>query len=436
MVNIIKIINTACLIYIITNDKTRNVLLSTIQYLYAFLLKEINDAFKRQDEFIAFLVKGDRPVVESLDVASLEVAGLEVAGLEVASLEVASLEVKEEVSAVVKEEKFEDKYLQKFKAFKNEYSFTTDELQLEQKKYDELKAVFMKNKAKDIEDISWKITKLQRVLDCVTIDENGTMTDVSEDGKRLLTKYYDIEEEYYDNPENYMLSDLFSELSEILEETKQKLKEQESHVITDEEFKEQAHQYMLNLKLDGYINNYVNEMTPLGNVYMRYNNSKKSFEYYSNNTIPYRYLEPVGRKFVLTYFCKPLFIDIEDELNKAQLKKDEEKDKRDIDKENDKRENDKRENDKKNIFAQLKTYNNSSHEMSKMGKQNVLPPQIKANLPNVNTSDTSKMLLKENANRYTWEGRLANMNLLKKVDRKVVDKKYAMSFADFKRLKM
>ena len=416
MVNIIKIINTACLIYIITNDKTRNVLLSTIQYLYAFLLKEINDAFKRQDEFIAFLVKGDRPVV---------------AGLEVASLEVAGLEVKEEVSAVVKEEKFEDKYLQKFKVFKNKYSFTTDELQLEQKKYDELKAVFMKNKAKDIEDISWKITKLQRVLDCVTIDENGTMTDVSEDGKRLLTKYYDIEEEYYDNPENYMLSDLFSELSEILEETKQKLKEQESHVITDEEFKEQAHQYMLNLKLDGYINNYVNEMTPLGNVYMRYNNSKKSFEYYSNNTIPYRYLEPVGRKFVLTYFCKPLFIDIEDELNKAQLKKDEEKDKRDIDKENDKREN-----DKKNIFAQLKTYNNSSHEMSKMGKQNVLPPQIKANLPNVNTSDTSKMLLKENANRYTWEGRLANMNLLKKVDRKVVDKKYAMSFADFKRLKM
>ena len=437
MVNIIKIINTACLIYIVTNDKTRNVLLSTIQYLYAFLLKEINDAFKRQDEFIAFLVKGDRPVVESLEVASLEVA----------SLEVASLEVNEEVSAVVKEDKFEDKYLQKFKAFKNEYSFTTDELQLEKQKYDELKAVFMKNKAKEIEDISWKITKLQRILDCVTIDENGTMTDVSEDGKRLLTKYYDIEEEYYENPENYMLSDLFSELSEILEETKQKLKEQDSQVITDEEFKEQAHQYMLNLKLDGYINNYVNEMTPLGNVYMRYNNSKKSFEYYSNNTIPYRYLEPVGRKFVLTYFCKPLFIDIEDELNKAQLKKDEEKDKRDNDKkendkrENDKRENDKRENDKraedkKNIFAQLKTYNNSSHEMSKMGKQNVLPPQIKANLPNVNTSDTSKMLLKENANRYTWEGRLANMNLLKKVDRKVVDKKYAMSFADFKRLKM
>ena len=71
-----------------------------------------------------------------------------------------------------------------------------------------------------------------------------------------------------------------------------------------------------------------------------------------------------------------------------------------------------------------------------MGKQNALPPQMKANLPNVNTSSgPDEMLLKENANRYTWEGRLSNMSLLKKVDRKIVDKKYAMSFADFKRLR-
>jgi hypothetical protein len=73
--------------------------------------------------------------------------------------------------------------------------------------------------------------------------------------------------------------------------------------------------------------------------------------------------------------------------------------------------------------------------MMKMEKRNVLPPQMKANLPNVNNTATpEEMLLKENANRYTWEGRLSNMSLLKKVDRKVVDKKYAMTFADFKRL--
>ena len=88
------------------------------------------------------------------------------------------------------------------------------------------------------------------------------------------------------------------------------------------------------------------------------------------------------------------------------------------------------------MFAKLKPYNSNSNnniEMAKMGSRNTLPPQIKANLPNVNTS-SEEMLLKENANRYTWEGRLANMSILKKVDRKVVDKNYSMSFADFKQL--
>ena len=62
-----------------------------------------------------------------------------------------------------------------------------------------------------------------------------------------------------------------------------------------------------------------------------------------------------------------------------------------------------------------------------------LPPQIKANLPNVNQT-SGKQLLKENANRYTWEGRLANFSLLKKVDKKTVDKNLSLSFSDFKRM--
>jgi hypothetical protein len=49
-------------------------------------------------------------------------------------------------------------------------------------------------------------------------------------------------------------------------------------------------------------------------------------------------------------------------------------------------------------------------------------------------NNNEKVLLKENANRYSYEGKLSNFNFLKKVDRKVVDKKYGMTFADFKRL--
>ena len=432
MVAIIKIINTMCFIYILTNPKTRTLLLNTIYVAYSFLLKEIDGAFKRQDEFIHHLVTGlfDYRNGQVNTVTNTE------ENLTNANNDEPIPDKKEEEEKKV-EEKFEDKYLQRFKAFKNEYSFTETELEIEKQKYEELKKTFANEKNKAIEEINNKINKIKRIISCVVFDENGDLLDVTKDGIQRLIKYFNIEYEYNEDPESYVLSDLFSELSEILTESQQKIKEEEEKTVSDDDFKEQARQYMLNKKLDGYMNNYVNDMTPLGNVYMRYNNSKKSFEYYSNNTIPYRYLEPVGRKFVLTYFCKPLFIDIEDELNKAKLKKEEQ----DAKEANKKKEQTEQPNDKKTVFAKLKSYNSNnnqssnSSEMMKMEKRNVLPPQMKANLPNVNTTAAPEdMLLKENANRYTWEGRLTNMSLLKKVDRKVVDKKYAMTFADFKRL--
>jgi hypothetical protein len=63
----------------------------------------------------------------------------------------------------------------------------------------------------------------------------------------------------------------------------------------------------------------------------------------------------------------------------------------------------------------------------------LLPPQIKANFPDVN-KPSGKQVLKENANRYTWEGRLTDFCPLKKINRKILDKKLAMSYADFKKL--
>jgi hypothetical protein len=419
MTNIINYINTLCLIYIITNPKTRGVLFTTINRLYAFLLKVIDDEFKRHENFIKKMVE-DLKEPTFLNEVKTEV-------LVVKEEEVIVEKVVEK--EVIKEVKFEDKYLQKFKTFINEYSFTEDEKQLEKQKFDELRHTFITNKTKEIDEITRKINKMQKIVDCVTADG------ITDEGVQRIIKYYDIEYEYNEDPDNYMLSDLIGEVSEILAESCAKLKEQEEQNITDDELKEQAYQYMLNKKLDCFINNYVLDMTPLGNIYMRYNNSKKSFEYFSNNTIPYRYLEPVGRKYVMMYFCKPLFVDIEEELKKAQNKNDQNKNDQN---KNDQNRNDQNKNEKKDkdMFAKLKPYNSNSNnniEMSKMGSRNTLPPQIKANLPNVNTS-AEEMLLKENANRYTWEGRLANMSILKKVDRKVVDKNYSMSFADFKQL--
>jgi hypothetical protein len=45
-----------------------------------------------------------------------------------------------------------------------------------------------------------------------------------------------------------------------------------------------------------------------------------------------------------------------------------------------------------------------------------------------------KVQLKQNANRFTCQGKISNFNFLKIPERKVIDKKYATSFSDFKKM--
>ena len=86
---------------------------------------------------------------------------------------------------------------------------------------------------------------------------------------------------------------------------------------------------------------------------------------------------------------------------------------------------------KKNVFAKFKSYNREAGS----GRVNSVAPP-KNSIPNhSNTKDNNeKVLLKERANRYSHEGRFSNFNILKKISRKVVDKKFAMSFTDFKKM--
>lgn len=340
--------------------------------------------------------------------------------------------VKEEQKEGAKEEqkeeaKYEDKYLIKFKSFPNEYNFTDDDNMVKRAKFEELKHDFLKTQSIGLKETNDKLNKIAIIFN------NGGITSIQ--GVEELTKYYNIEAEYDDSPEDYDLQELINELTEIRDELTIKHQEFSDMVFSAEEAHETSKQYILDKKLNKYINNYVIEATPLGNVYMRYNHSKKSFEYFSNNTIPYRFLEPIGRKYVMTYFCKPLFIVVEEELKKAQIKKDGEKEEKERE---EKEKADKGEKSTNNLFAKMKSYNKESGS-SQMNVKNrqpnmPLPPQIRANLPNVNGSSSDAMLLKENANRYTWEGRIANLSILKKVERKHVDKNHQMSFADFKRI--
>jgi hypothetical protein len=221
-------------------------------------------------------------------------------------------------------------------------------------------------------------------------------------------------------------------------ELKQEYESDEGVEKFNKKVEELSRKFVINERLDKLKNNFVMEKTPLGNVLMLYNNKRGSFEFYSDNTIPYRYLEPVSRKYVKMFDCRPIYCDMDEEL-KFSEKKLEEKEKEEKEKEEKKKQYDEvnRKNNvviesKKNVFAKFKSYNKESGT----GHVNIAAPP-KNSIPNnkvTETNNNEKVLLKENANRYSYEGKLSNFSFLKKIDRKVIDKKYGMTFADFKRL--
>ena len=323
-------------------------------------------------------------------------------------------EAKEEVKEEVKEEakeliKFEDKYLSAFKLFSKDYFFTEEELLLKVEKYTEFKEENEANRSKIYDNVHNLLIETQIIL--------NISSTINEEVKALLVKYFEIEEEYKNDPLNIDFYELYIYVENDSQKFLLELEALEKDVWSTEleaEIQGKALNYVLDKKLDGFVNNYILEYTPLGNVYMRYNNQKKSFEYYSNNSIPYRFLETIGRKYVMTFRCKSLFVDLEEELMIASEKQ---KDKESLP-----------------VTKTFKSYKDLKMK-ERPGLNAAMPLQMKANLPNVSGNITGeKQLLKENANRYTWVDRLTTLQLLKKVDRKTIDKQYALSFADFKKM--
>jgi hypothetical protein len=153
---------------------------------------------------------------------------------------------------------------------------------------------------------------------------------------------------------------------------------------------------------------------------MQYNAKRESFSYYSDFTVPYRYLEVTARKFVKTFHCRTIFINMEDELKETEKRLEEEKQKQEEkQRQEEKRKQEEKEQNitsNKNVFAKLKTYNKAT------GKVNTVPPP-KSSIPTnpaYSAEDKKQVLLKENANRYTYEGKISTFQMLKKVERKVI----------------
>ena len=193
-------------------------------------------------------------------------------------------------------------------------------------------------------------------------------------------------------------------------------------------------------------NNYIMEKTPSGNVIMCWNNKKGAFTFYADSTIPYRFLEVVARKYVIYNQCKQLYIQAQPFIkdsssqsggnNTATADVNNPKDTVDIISVAEKG------SSKPAVFAKLKSYNQASINSVKALQSNTNTSVNNHSQSNFETtfkkgeqssrrSTVVQNDIKENANRYTCEGRIANFSFLKK--EKKVGKK--ISFSEYKKIK-
>jgi len=187
-------------------------------------------------------------------------------------------------------------------------------------------------------------------------------------------------------------------------------------------------------KLDSLKHTFLIENTPFGNLMMHYDHSRESFIYYSDNTIPYRFLEVASRRYVIQNNCKSIHISMEHELTEAEKKLQEKKEK---EKEKEKDKNcENKEPVKKNVFAKLKNYNTSSVRAPNDVKSKANSNSNNRSAPTANpkTEENTNIIVKEKANRYSYEGKFANFAFLQKVNKKAIDTRYQMSFSDFKKM--
>jgi hypothetical protein len=347
-----------------------------------------------------------------------------------------NVEKEETVIEVVKKPpvKYEDKYLEDIRKMDKDYVFTDEEKQIKLNKTNDFFNVFLKEKREKLEICKKKVKEILKKIDeyknsddihCLINDNEEDEMDFSlcvtkEDILKKLQKELDILEE--EEVDYRMLLETDNNYTEIKKEAE-----------------EAAHNFMVQERLNKLAGCHVMEYTPQGNVLMKYDVSNCSFRYYSDSSIPYRYLETVARKFVKQFNCRPIFVDMDEELRIAEEKwnKEKEEEKEKAEKEKREKEETLKQNkqpveEKKNVFAKFKSYNKEAGT----GKVSTGAPP-KNSIPNQKLEEkqaNEKVLLKEKANRYTYEGKMVNFSFLKKVSRKVVDKKYAMSFADFKKM--
>mgnify|MGYP001480690680 CR=1 FL=1 len=262
-------------------------------------------------------------------------------------------------------------------------------------------------------------------------DEVNYESDTDEDEfyeYKYLEDYYDLldkklklkEEENQDEGQ----SEEEQEESEGGDEEEQEESEEEEE-DEEEDDQEDDEPYEENEDLVSLKDNFIEENTPRGIIYMAYDNTIESYIYYSKTKdIHYKYLESVARKYVIDNKCLNIYVDYKEEyiqgLNKykQRLQKRKELLENKMKEQEQKQEEDNVENKKKNIFANFKSYNK----------------QDKGTKNNTDTN-TKEYILTENSNHYKYKGNLDDYEkmLKEKVSQESVLKEYEQ--IDFKAYK-
>ena len=323
-----------------------------------------------------------------------------------------------ELDNVKPEIKYEDKYLIEFQKLDKEFIFTDIEEELKAQKYIEFYEKINKSYTDKLDIIKKEIRKTEIKLTKYEENDDYCICDDDDDSNISRTKEETIK----------FLIDEKCKLQLDFD----KLNEDKDNDTINKQSEEMVKKFMVDQRLDKLKNCFIIENTPLGNVLMIFDKELETFKYYSDNTIPYRYLETVGRKYAKQFCCRPIFVDMEEELKISEIKW--EKERKEKEEKEEAIKNNITIDQKKSVFTKFKSYNKDAGT----GHVNIAPPP-KNNISNkylTEKQEQEKILLKERANRYTYEGKFANFSFIKKVDRKLVDKKFAMTFADFKKMQM
>ena len=160
-------------------------------------------------------------------------------------------------------------------------------------------------------------------------------------------------------------------------------------------------------KYDKLMKQYTLDDTPDGSVVMRYNPTDEGFEYWTDKTVAYKYLETVARKYVTMFSCSNIYINrgklLKEKLTKLQEEINENK-KVTVD------EIQKDEEEKDSVFATLKSN--------------------KANKPKIKTKITRDDIVCEKSNKFMKRGKLNESPFYEEAEQRAIQK---VGFSEWKK---